>query len=319
MRLQIIDDMTYAIGDGVFEVGDDISLTDEETAYLEGIKELEVERKGYQQRVIDFCLEEDRNFKPEYAEPADAMTYSTLELSYRQYLLRLTVQRRLGGLLPMEYKKGYEGLVVQPKNPQTEVNYTLGHLKRQIGFQAFEDLVGLAKGLHPEGRSPLFDINHNDEVGIQPVIAKFKFDGKEPVTAVAEAAVPILEKKSAIGAMIILTNNTNAGIFDIKEEQVENYHVFLQDDPRNPTRFNIIKSVAKKLGTQTIIVIQSTAPGPDPAVHERLFSVMSFTKTEEKSTRLSHKLRVSAQPKEITIEKGVGTFDAGEQYESILG
>jgi hypothetical protein len=302
----MVDETTLEIEGKVFEIGDEIDLTDDEKEMLKDIQALDKHRSELQQWLISAVHLAEKNVLPELREPAHEINGVSLNLSYYLNRLLYDIQTRIGGKIPMDFKDQYSKIVVRAKRQGEPLNYTVQSVKQSLNFAQFEAARDIAVKLVGDDKTRVkFDLALNTEYGFQPVaidIAK----GAVTLEAITEALSEILKEKPGIPSLIFL--------IDSAKSDGDKGRVFATPlDDRQPARIPKIIEFGKKMEVEAVCVISRGGVKKD-----MLPVSVAFQKGDTRKTTV---LEVALSSKEVSIiEEKEGEFDVpnGETYAGLI-
>ncbi len=306
MFTSMVDETTLEIGGKVFEVGDTLELTDEESAVLKTIQDLDARRSEIQQFLIEAVHMAEKNIVPEIRQPGHEINGVSLELSYALNKLLFDIQTRLGGKIPLDYKDKYSKIMVREKRPGEPLNYTVQSVKQSLNFAQFESVRDIGVALAGGDKSKVrFNLHMNAEYGFQPISIDIE-KGAVTLDGIVEALKGVLAERPGIPGMIFFIDSA-------KSDGDKNRVFATILDERRPDRLPKITEFGKVMDVEGICVIHRGGAKKDV-----LPVSVAFQMGETKKTVI---LEVALAAKEVSIvEEKEGLFEVpnGDTYVGII-
>lgn len=280
MRIEVIDNKTYVAAGKVYEIGDEVELTEEESAQLAEIRALEEKILSVRQEVVNVCHLADKNFVPELGEKAHELSDLGIEYSYHISKFLSNFQKRVGGMLPITFKEGKTGLVVRERTNDggpEDVNYTVASVKRSIGMSRLDDQRDLAVALAGgDKRRVKIDLSVNDSLKFQPV----EFEaGHLDADVLAGVLEEVLKDKRFFSDTLIMLSNVEGE--DSCRGAVINVGLNSPNPKANRDRWEGFgKYAAVKKPAVVAVVSRATEKGAEDKTVEKI--VLSFLSDTEK-------------------------------------
>lgn len=324
MKVEIVDNKTYMVGEMVYEVGDEVILTDAEKAALEDLRVLERTMSDLKQKLVDACHLAERNFIPSVGDAAHGLARAGMEFSYKISIFVNDLHRRIGGLLPIVFNDDKSKILVRERKQEgqglEDVNYTVASIKRSIKLNQLEDQRLMAINLAGDKRAVKIDMEKNSEFRFQPIeftAPPIKVGGiLEKMTA---AIQDLLEKRLYLSESMVLFKTTGENL----SGAAVNMSVQSPDPGAQRDRWEGIVGYAKKSMFDSLAVVSRKAPGQPKkgAPPEPESVVLSILHKDGKAETLVFTAEPGPQRKFVPSEKASETFDAPgglERYQVLL-
>lgn len=321
MKIEIVDNKTFMVGETVYEVGDELKLTDAEQAVLNEIVALEQKLSDLKQKLVDVCHLAERNFIPSVGDAAHELSRAGIEFSYKLSVFVNDLHRRIGGLLPIVFNEDKTKVLVRERKQDgqglEDVNYTVASVKRSIKMNMMEDQRLLAIAMAGDKKAVKIDMKKNLKFHFQPIEFS-KTTAVDVLESMKAGVIDLLEKRLYLSEMLVLFKKAGSlqGGSPVEKTCFEgaavNMAVQSPDPGAQRERWEGIVSYAKELGPDSLAFVSRKAPGQPKkgAPQEPETVVLSVLHRDCRAETIYFTADSGAQRKFTASEKTVGTFEA---------
>jgi hypothetical protein len=263
MRVEVIDGKTFVCQEKVYEIGDELELTEGEQKVLAEIRGLRQELRSMKQELINQCHLAEKNFLPALGDIAHSMSSKAIEYSYKMSRFVNDLQSRVGGLLPITFDEGQTKVIVRNRQSEgqglEDVNYTVASVKKTMGMARLEDQRLIAVGIAGKKEAVRIDLGANDRYDFQPVEFFAETKGVPLRDAIAKVVEELLKFRLYLTDSMILLK---AGEKDTCEGAVLNLSIQSPDPQAQKGRWEGITAYAKDMAAGTLVMISRKMPEP---------------------------------------------------------